>query len=43
MVEHAALPSGAQAKKEDVIKGNLRKFDEFKAQLEQWFSDTICP
>ena len=25
----------AQAKKEDVIKGNLRKFDKFKAQLEQ--------
>ena len=25
----------AQAKKEDIIKGNLRKFDEFKAQLEQ--------
>ena len=32
----------AQAKKEDVIKGNLRKFDEFKAQLEQWFTDPIC-
>ena len=25
----------AQAKKEDIIKGSLRKFDEFKAQLEQ--------
>ena len=24
-----------QAKKEDIIKGNLRKFDEFKTQLEQ--------
>ena len=33
----------AQAKKEDVIKGNLRKFDEFKAQLEQWFSNPIWP
>ena len=33
----------AQAKKEDVIKGNLRKFDEFKAQLEQQFADPICP
>ena len=31
----------AQAKKEDVTKGNLRKFDEFKVQLEQWFSDPI--
>ena len=31
----------AQAKKEDIIKGNLRKFDEFKAQLEQRFSDPI--
>ena len=31
----------AQAKKEDVIKGNLRMFDKFKAQLEQWFSDPI--
>ena len=30
-------------KKEDVIKGNLRKFDEFKAQFEQQFSDPICP
>ena len=25
----------AQAKKEDVIKGNLRKFNKFKTQLEQ--------
>ena len=25
----------AQAKKEDIIKRNLKKFDEFKAQLEQ--------
>ena len=33
----------AQAKKEDVIKGNLRKFDEFKAQLEEQFSDPIRP
>ena len=33
----------AQVKKEDVIKGNLRKFDEFKAQLEQWFSDHSKP
>ena len=31
------------SEKEDVIKGNLRKFDEFKAQLEQWFSDPIRP
>ena len=33
----------AQAKKEEIIKGNLRKFDEFKAQLEQQFTDPICP
>ena len=33
----------AQAKKEDIIKGNLRKFDKFKVQLEQWFADPICP
>ena len=32
-----------QAKKEDIIKGNLRKFDEFKAQLVQQFADPICP
>ena len=31
----------AQVKKEDVIKGNHGKFDEFKAQLEQRFSDPI--
>ena len=30
----------AQAKK-DVIKGNLRKFEEFKVQLEQWLSNPI--
>ena len=33
----------AQVKKEDVIKGNLRKFNEFKVQLEQWFSNPIQP
>ena len=30
----------AQAKKEDVIKGNLRKFDKFKAQLELVFQSS---
>ena len=30
-------------RQEDIIKGNLRKFDEFKAQLEQRFSDPIRP
>ena len=29
--------------KEDVIKGHLRKFDEFKAQLEQQFANPIHP
>ena len=33
----------AQAKKEDVIKGNLRKFDKFKVQLEQQFANPIHP
>ena len=33
----------AQAKKEDVIKGNLRKFDKFRTQLEQRFADPIRP
>ena len=33
----------AQARKEDIIKGNLMKFNEFKAQLEQQFADPICP
>ena len=33
----------AQAKKEDIIKQNLRKFDEFRTQLEQQFADPICP
>ena len=34
---------GHKRRKDDVIKGNLRKFDEFKAQLELRFSDPIRP